>query len=184
MPVTPRRMARLKAEFRAGQANYNRLVQLYGNLKRRFDEVNRLEMEHYRMTGNINRAVRETVQNYGNTPEGRAQTHRMMLLWLARERKLRQKQNAIDREVNRAVQNMRPIIREYYRLRYGMNNANERNENLWNNVRRNIETRTFSPKRMARLKLARLINKAAVSPGGWVYKKMFGTGNKPRSISK
>ena len=164
-------MARLKAEFRAGQANYNRLVQLHGNLKRRFAEVNRLEMEHYRMTGNINRAVREIAQNYGNTPQGRAQTHRMMLLWLARERKLRQKQNAKAREVNRAVQNMRPLIREYYRLRYMMSNANENNENLWNNVRRNIETGSFSPKRMARLKLARLINAAAVRPGGWVSKK-------------
>lgn len=172
MPVTPRRMARRKAEFRAGQANYNRLVQLYGNLKRRFAEVNRLEQEHYVMTGNIRRAVRESVQNYGNTPQGQTQTHRMMLMWRAREQKLRQKQNAKAREVNQAVRNMRPIIREYYRLRYGMNNAIEANENLWNNVRNNINTRSFSPKRMARLKLARLINAAAVRPGGWVSKKM------------
>jgi len=173
MPVTPRRMAQRKAEFRAGQANYNRLVQLYGNLKRRFAEVNRLELEHYQMSGNIKRAVRETVQNYGNTPQGQAQTHRMMLMWHARERKLRQKQNERVREVNRAIQNMRPIIREYYRLRYGMNNATERNENLWNNIKNNIESRTFSPKRMARLKLARLINLAAVRPGGWVSKRLF-----------
>jgi hypothetical protein len=173
MPVTPRRMAQRKAEFRAGQANYNRLVQLYGNLKRRFAEVNRLEMEHYQMTGNINRAVRETVQNYGNTPQGRAQTHRMMLMWHARERKLRQKQNAKAVEVVQAIRNMRPIIREYYRLRYGLNNATETNENLWNNTKNNIESRRFSPKRMARLKLARLINKAAVRPGGWVYKRLF-----------
>lgn len=168
-------MARRKAEFRAGQANYNRLVQLHGILKRRFAEVNRLEKEHYEMTGNINRAVRETVQNYGQNAN---MTHRMMLLWLARERKLRQKQNAKAREINREFRNMRPLIGEYYRLRYGMNNATETNTNLWNNIKNNIESRRFSPKRMARLKLARLINKAAVRPGGWVYKRMFGPSSK------
>lgn len=184
MPVTPRRMARRKAEFRAGQANYNRLVQLYGNLKRRFAEVNRLEKEHYAMEGNIRRAVRETTQNYGANARGQAQTVRMIVMWRAREQKLRQKRNEKAQEVAQAVRNMRPLIREYYRLRYGMNNAIEGNENLWNNVRNNINTRSFSPKRMARLKLARLINKAAVRPGGWVYKRMFGARNKPRSISK
>jgi hypothetical protein len=172
-------MAQRKAEFRAGQANYNRLVQLHGILKRRFAEVNRLEKQHYEMTGNINRAVRETVQFYNNPNV----THRMMLMWRAREMKLRQKQVAKGREINREFRNMRPLIGEYYRLRYGLNNATETNVALWNNIKNNIESRRFSPKRMARLKLARLINKAAVRPGGWVYKRMFGSGNRPRPSS-
>lgn len=175
MPMTPRQMARLKAEFRAGQARYNRLVQLHGNLKRRFEEFNRLEKERKSMVGNLSRAIGGTAEIYG-TP---AETHRMMLLWHARERKLQQKYNRKQQEISRHVANMRPLIREYYNLRYSNRQNNNTNNSLWLVARNNIDERVFSPKRHARLKLARMINRAATRPGGWVYKRMFKEGNRP-----
>ena len=173
MPVTPRQMARRKAEFREGQANYNRLVQLHGNLKKHFQEYNKLEKEYANMEGNLLRARLGTTQVY-NSP---AQTHRMMMMWIARERKLEQKRQQKERELNRKANTMMPIIRTYYTLRYGLPHNAETNNDLWHNIYRNTAGGMFSPKRLARLKLARLVNKAAVRPGGWVYKRMFKEGN-------
>ena len=177
MPLTPRQMARRKAEFRQGQANFNRMAQLHGNLKRRYKTVNRLYEEHNALYGNWHRANRAMLNTY-NTPN---QTHRMMVMWRAREQKLRRKrQNKLD-EINRTVTNMLPLLREYHVLRWGPLNPNNNNNSVYRNVLHNIRTHTFSPKVIARLKLTRLTNVAATRPGGWVSKKLFGEGNHPRA---
>ena len=175
MPVTPRQMARLKAEFREGQANYNRLVRLQRILKTQFKQLNKLHKERERMVGNLHHALQGSTEIYNNPN----QTHRMMLMWEARERKLQQKYNQKRQEINQHVRRMRPHIRSYYTRRYGNINNMNTNNNIMNVVRNNIRQHMFSPKRMARLKLARLINVAATRPGGWVYKKMFKEGNHP-----
>lgn len=179
MPLTPRRMAQRKAEFREGQANYNRLVQLHGNLNRRFKEINSLSEQHNAMVGNLHRAVLGAETDY-RTP---AETNRIRLMWSARQRKLLQKQQEKRQEINLKIARMRPIIREYYILRFDLPHENETNNNLWHNVLYNIQSHLFSPNRQARLKLARLINKAVTRPGGWVYKRMFLEGNQPRRVS-
>lgn len=179
MSVSPRRMARLKAEFREGQANYNHLVRLQRVLKTQFKQLNRLEKERKRMVGNLHHAIQGTTEIYNNP----SQTHRMMLLWHARERKLQQKYNQKRQEINLHVRRMRPHIRNYYTRRYGNINNQNTNNNIMNVVRNNIKEHIFSPKRMARLKLARLINVAATRPGGWVSKRLFTPGNQPRAAA-
>jgi hypothetical protein len=172
-------MAQRKAEFREGQANYNRLIQLHRNLNRSFKEINSLDKRHNLMMGNLFRAGMGAEADY-RTP---AETNRIRLIWRARERKLRQKYEENQQEINLKIARMRPIIREYYILRFGLPHVNETNINLWHNIRYNIQSRVFSPKRQARLKLARLINQFATRPGRWVYKRLFPEGNQPQRVS-
>jgi chromosome condensin MukBEF ATPase and DNA-binding subunit MukB len=177
MPLTPRQMARRKAEFRQGQANFNRMAQLHGNLKRRYNTVSRLYKEFNALYGNWHRANR-AMRNTYNTPN---ETHRMMVMWRTRAQKLHRKREQKHDEIIRTVANMLPLIREYHVLRWGPLNPNNNNNTVNRNVRHNIRSRAFSPKAIARLKLARLINVAATRPGGWVSKKLFKPGNQPRA---
>jgi hypothetical protein len=170
-------MARLKAEFRQGQANFNRLAQLHGNLKRRYNTVNRLYKEYNALYGNWHRANRAMTNVY-NTPN---MTHRMMVMWRAREQKLHRKRQEKHNEINRTVANMLPLLREYHVLRWGPLNPNNNNNSVYRNVRRNINSHAFSPKVMSRLKLARVYNVAVTRPGGWVSKRLFKPGNQPRA---
>ena len=169
MPLTPRRMAQLKAEFRAGQANYNRIVTLHKNIQRLDKEHRALENNLQRIRPNENRARERAANHYPNP----AMRERLRLLWLVKLRKAQKQRVNVERQLGRVRTNMNRALVEYARLYWG---AEPNNVNLERNVRNYVRWHNAPNVKLAKLKLAHTINKAAVRPGGWAVKRMF---NKP-----
>lgn len=169
MPVTPRRMAQLKAEFRAGQANYNRIVTLHKNIQRLNKEHRALENNLQRIRPNEDRARERAANHYPNP----AVRERMRLLWLVKLRKAQKARVNVERQLGRVRTNMNRALVEYARLYWG---AAPNNINLERNVRNYVRRHNAPNIKLAKLKLAHAINRMAVRPGAWTIKRMF---NKP-----
>lgn len=169
MPLTPRRMAQLKANFRAGQANYNRLVTLHKNIQRMNKELTNThnKLTHARM--NEYRAHNRTLNQYP-TP---AMMNKMSRLWQVKMRKANAHRQALEGQHERMRTNMTRAMTEFARLHWGA----EPNNNVVGRVRRYVRTHNAPNIRLGRMKLAHAINRAAVRPGGWAVRRMFRQGN-------
>lgn len=172
MPMTPRRMAQLKANFRAGHESYNRIVKLHKNIQRMNKELTNLHSKLIRSTTNENHALRMAQNNYP-TP---TMTNRMRLFWLVKMRKARSEHNNASHQIHRVRTDMLPAMIEFARLHWG---AGPNNINVEGNVRNYVRKHSAPNIRLGKLKLAHAINRAVVRPGGWIYKRMFKPGNNP-----
>jgi hypothetical protein len=162
-------MAQLKAEFRAGQANYNRIVTLHKNIQRLDKEHRALENKLRLARPNENRARERAANHYPNP----AMRERMRLLWLVKLRKAQKYRVNVERQLGRVRTNMNRALAEYARLYWG---AEPNNVNLERNVRNYVRVHNAPNIRLAKLKLAHAINRRAVLPESWTIKRMF---NKP-----
>ena len=166
MPVTPRRMAQFKAEFRAGQANYNRIVALHKNIQRLNKEHRALENNLIRIRPNEVRSSERAQNHYPSW----AMTDRMRRMWLVKMRKSIEQRKAVERRLGQVRTNLHRAIIDYSRLYWG---ADPNNISI-NEVRNYVREHNSPNVRLAKLKIAHAINNLATRPGGWAIRRMFG----------
>ena len=150
MPISPRRMNQLKANFRQGQANYNRLVNIY-------KQINKYEANIKKLRNNQVGPL-QTVQHFMARAQN-AGNNRQRNLYMSKVRRLMKSIQQTERNIaGIRIVLLRPLKREAIRF-YGTNQGLTPNQ--INQARIFTNLIRYQPQ----MRLAHALNKFLTRPG-------------------